>query len=246
MKSIYRLRLWSILFILSSICACEPEKTKQEVCNCCTVTKKTYPIDTSRVSLLSQYKWSSDYDIIEEARVKFVNTRLPFPNAMQIWANNYEINMFPDEQKDCPIAAFGVKDIYYTNFGRLTYGYKTAQRTFHNRNENTISPSYDTTAFFLSYYVGDGFSDVSNGYHMDYKESDSLIRNKRYGDFTYRGRLMFLVNSSIGTYYPIYNHIFTAQTNETDTNLPKVIYIDRDYGLVRYELNNGEVITIIH
>lgn len=246
MKSIYRLRLWSILFILSGIFSCESEKKKQEVCNCCTVTKKTYPIDTSRVSLLSQYKWSSDYDIIEKANVIFVNTYLPIPTAMQVWANDHEINMFPEEQKNCSVAVFGVKEIYYTRFGRLIYGYKTAQRTFNNRNENTISPSYDTAAFFLTYFVRDGFSDESKAYQMDYKESDSLIRNKRYGDFTYRGKFVFSVNSSIGVFNPIYNHVFSAETNETDINSPKVIYIDRDYGLVRYELNNGEKITIIH
>ena len=110
-KSTYRLKLWSLLFVLLSIYACEPEKKKQELCNCCTVAKNLYPLDTSRVSLLSQYKWSSDYDVIEKAQVKFVNSYLPIPTAMQIWDNNYEINMFPEGQKNCPTAVFGVKDI---------------------------------------------------------------------------------------------------------------------------------------
>lgn len=246
MKPICQLKLWSILFVFSGICSCEPEKIKQEVCNCCTVTKKTYPIDTSRVSLLSRYKWSSDYDIIEKAEVIFVNTYLPAPTAMQVWANDHEINMFYEEQKNCPVAVFGVKEIYYTRFGRLIYGYKTAQRTFNNRNENTISTGYDTTSFFLTYFVNDGFSDETKAYQLDYKESDSLIRNNYYGDFKYRGRFMFTVNSSLGVYYPIYNHVFVAETNETDINSPKRIYIDKEYGLVRYDLNSGYVITIIH
>lgn len=246
MKSNFRFKLWIILFVLSGISACEPEKTKQEVCNCCTVNKKKYPLDTSRVSLLSQYKWSSDYDIIEKAIVKFVNTELPIATAMQVWANDAEINMVSEEQKDCPVATFGVKEIHYARFGRLIYGYKTAQQTFHNRNENTISSGYDTTTFFLTYYVIDGLSDESKAYHLDYKESDSLIRDKQYGDFRYRGKLWFPVYSNIGLFNQIYNHVFIAETNETDDRSPKLIYIDRDYGLVRYDLNNKETVTIIH
>jgi hypothetical protein len=231
------------LIILTGLYSCKINKEKD--CNCCDVRKKWYSIDTNQTKLFSNFKESDDYDVISEVAVKIIKSEKPIATGISIWSNDHEIETYFPSVQNCPTSVFNVKEIIYFRFGTLTFGHKVVQKTFNNRKDNVIDTNFDTTAFFIQ-YINDLGILRSLPFEMEINERDSFVKERKYGDFIYKGPMKYLVHSNIGAFVPSYKHVFMIQTMDTVESLPKHIYIDKEFGLIRITLNNGNVWDVIH
>jgi hypothetical protein len=243
--SVFLLLLAGPLILVS----CEPKSAKEPLCNCCDVPQRTFPLDLAHTRLLSKFKESNDYDIISEVAVKIIKSEMPIATGMSVWRNNFTHNMYHPTRPDCPSMVFALSSIGYINYGELMFGYKHTQtallnNAFHIPEKNMAISTPDTNTFFIWYYNRISLDSVP--LQLTYNNKDSLVKGKYYDDFKYLGSVRYSVASNIGTLTNTYNNVFVAETRDTAAAYAKYIYIDLEYGLVRYVLNNGAVWSVVN
>jgi hypothetical protein len=210
------------------------------------VSKLVYSVDTVKTKWTSRYKESSSYDVESVSVVVYVGSNAPSPTSIDVRRFDYIYDAFLPNEQECPTAEFLTKKIKYQLFGDLAIGYKAAQKSYERNEPISLDMVTDTNTLFVKYYDKRNYN-YAKVYEMDFVEVDTLIKEKKYGDFTYKGQMMFSTHYYNGRIvYQTFKNVFVIQTDNTALDSPKFIYIDKEYGLVRYILNDGTIYSIVY
>lgn len=240
----------NLLLYFSAFCftliSCTPKAEEQ--CECCEVKVATVSLSPAHTKLFSKFKESDSYDV--NPKVTIIKSHFPLPTGMDIWANGYAHEAAFADKPECKAVTFSLKEINYFHYATLWVGFKESKKAYETNTlyakNNIVNRNYDTSTLFVKLYneLSPGSADIP--FELVYNEKDSLIKHQYYGDFLYLGSLTWEVPLHNGSLQAKYDHVFEVRTREGEPEWPRFIYIDRDYGLVKYVLNNGDVWSIIH